>query len=122
MNLELLAAVAAKIKTGYELMGSKWSNAEAELIAVQTISACQMNQKDHGDAFSWLAGSATTGRRQCGTNNARGLAMLIEDGSLVQEDYAGTLTSPPGTAIHNGKPQVLRVTNRLLHYAASMVL
>ena len=114
-----LETVASHIKTGGELCGSKWQKGEAELIALQTISACANNLKSKGDAFSWLAGSCTTGRQQCGTNNARGLQMLIDDGSIVQEDYTGPHEAPAGTATHNDKPQVLRVTNSLLLYAAS---
>lgn len=121
MNTTLLKKVAAKIKTGYELMGSKWQNSEAEVIAMQTINACKNNLKDHGDAFSWLGGNATRGRAQCGTDNARGLGKLIADGSLVQEDYTGPLTPPDGTATHNGKPQILRVTDALLAYADQFI-
>ena len=116
-----LETIASRIKTGWELCGSKWDNCESETIALQVISACNNNLKSKGDAFSWLAGSCTTGRQQCGTNNARGLQMLIDDGSIVREDYTGPHEAPAGTATHNDKPQVLRVTNSLLLYAASQM-
>ena len=115
-----LETIASRIKPG-KLCGSKWRNCESETIALQTISACANNLKSEGDAFSWLAGSCTTGRQQCGTNNARGLQMLLNDGSLVQEDYTGFHEAPEGTATHDGKPQILRVTNNLLLYAASQM-
>jgi hypothetical protein len=100
-------------------MGSKWQNCEAETIALQTICACSNNLKRKGDAFSWLSGSCTTGWQQCGTNNVRGLQMLLDDGSLIREDYTGGHKAPQGTATHDGKFQILRVTNTLLGYAAS---
>lgn len=117
--MKYLETIASQIKTGWELCGSKWKNCEAETIVLRTISACANNLKSKGDAFSWLAGSCTTGRQQCGTNNARGLQMLINDGSIVQEDYTGPHEPPAGTATHDSKPQVLRVTNSLLLYVVS---
>ena len=114
-----LETVASNIKTGWELCGSKWGNCESETIALQTISACALNLKNKGDAFSWLAGSCTIGRQRCGTDNAHGLQMLIDDGSVIQESYTGPHEAPEGTAMRDGLPQVLRVTNSLLLYAAS---
>lgn len=52
----------------------------------------------------------------CGTDNSKGLAKLISDGSLVKEVYEGQLAAPEGTAMENGKPLVLRVTDELLNY------
>lgn len=121
MNTEHLKKVAAAIKTGHEMMGSKWQNCEAEVIALQTVSACALNLKNKDDAFSWLAGSCTTGRQQCGTNNARGLQMLLDDGSLIQESYTGKHKAPSETATHDGKPQILRVSQHLLKYVASQM-
>jgi len=114
-----LETVASNIKTGWELCGSKWQNSEAEYIALQTITACALNLKTKGDAFSWLTSSCTTGLQRCGTNNARGLQMLIDDGSIIREDYTGDHKPPTTTVISNDKPQILRVTNNLLLYAAS---
>jgi hypothetical protein len=122
MHTQLLRKIAAKIKTGSELMGSRWQNCEAEVIALQTISACALNLKQHGDAFSWLAESCTRGRNQAGTNNSRGLQLLTDDQCLLVEPYAGPAKAPKGTATRDGKPLVLRCTPRLLHYAASEML
>lgn len=115
----LLNAVADKLNDFGALMGSKWQNCEAEVIASQTICACRNNLADHGDAFSWLMASATRGRAMCGTNNSAGLQRLIDDGSLIVEDYAGDLSAPSGVAVVEGKSQVLRVSDSLLLYAAS---
>ena len=114
-----LYSVAGRIKTGRELMGSKWQNCEAETIAVQTISACALNGRNHGEELSWCGQSVFFGRQLCGTNNSRGLHILLDDGSLVLEEYTGALTPPDGTATQNGRPLVLRVTESLLAYAAS---
>lgn len=121
MNTELLGKVAAKITTGYELMGSKWQNCECETIAMQTISACATNFKNHGDAFSWLGRGALRGRAPCGINNAQGLGRLLQDGSLTQESYEGPLSPPDTTAAENGLPQILRVTDALLEYADKFI-
>lgn len=118
---KLLLATAEKIKTGWELCGSKWRNTEAEVIALQTITACALNLKNHGEAFSWLGWSCTRGRGPCGTDNARGLGLLEADGSVVVESYTGPLQAPNTTAIRDGKPQVLRVTDKLIMYAASKI-
>ena len=117
----LLKKVADKLREGRHLMGSKWQNCEAEMIAEQTIVASDANLEAHGTAFSWLNQNALRGRQQCGTDNARGLGQLLDDGSLTQEDFGGSVRPPEGTARDRGMPQVLRVTNNLLHYAASVL-
>jgi hypothetical protein len=121
MNTVLLRKVAERLVTGYELFGSKWGNCEAEVIAMQTIKACQRNLDHHGVAFSWLSTTATAGRGRDGTDNAHGLQLLLQDGSLVQDDYLGALQPPAGTQRINGMSQVLRVTDALLLYAAEML-
>lgn len=121
MNTVLLRKVAERLVTGYELFGSKWGNCEAEVIAMQTIKACQRNLDHHGVAFSWLSTNAVAALRPDGTNNAHGLQLLLQDGSLVQDDYLGALQPPAGTYRVNGMSQVLRVTDALLLYAASML-
>lgn len=119
---KLLLKLAAKIKTGWELCGSKWKNCEAETIALQTISACAMNLRNHNEALSWQ-GTGTLLRGNDGTNNPKGVASLVDDGSLILEEYTGELTSPDQTVrAESGKPMVFRVTRVLLHYAASMIL
>jgi hypothetical protein len=122
MNTDLLLEVANRIKSGYEFMGSKWQNCEAEVIALQTLTASAVNFKSHGDAFSWLGSGATRGQDMSGTNNADGLARLFADGSLIEEVYVGPLTPPVGTAQSpDGRPLVLRVTTNLLKYADSFI-
>lgn len=121
MNTELLVKVAAKIKTGYELMGSKWQNCECEVLAMQTIAACAFNFKTHGDAFSWLNSNATRGRAMCGGNNAQGLDRLIREGQFVRESYEGELSPPKGIARADGKPEILRATDALLEYADEFI-
>lgn len=121
MNTVLLRKVAERLVTGYELFGSKWGNCEAEVIAMQTIKACQRNLDYHGVAFSWLSITATSSRQLDGTDNSCGLGMLLQDGSLVQADYLGALQPPAGTYRVNGMAQVLRVTDVLLLYAAKML-
>ena len=117
IDLVALTAVAARIKSGMEFCGSKWGQTEAEVIALQTLSASSANRVKYGDAFSWVGGGLLGGRRVCGTDNRRGLQLLIDDGCVVVEDYTGSLACPPGTATRNGVPQVLRVTNKLVQYA-----
>ena len=115
---ELLQKVADLIKTSGALMGSRWRNCEAEVIAAQTIAACARNLKDHGEAISWLGKSALSGRQQCGTNNARGLDLLRNDGMIVLEVYTGTFqpSKPGDIAMKDGGYLVLRCTEKLLLY------
>lgn len=54
-ELSKLTKVAGALEDPYKLMGSKWRNCEAEVIAWQTIKACANNEAAHGEAFSWLA-------------------------------------------------------------------
>lgn len=117
MITELLKLAAAAVQNG--MWDTKWQNAEAETIASQTILACWNNLENHGEALSWLGSNAIRGRAMCGTNNARGIVMLIDDGSLIREAYSGPLTAPYGTVTEDGKPVCLRCSERLLHYAVS---
>lgn len=119
-EISKLAKVAAALKDPYALMGSKWRNCEAEVIAWQTIKACAANEAEHGEAISWLGRGCLSGRQLDGTNNARGLAKLVEDGALVREVYEGTLPAPESTAQEDGRPLVLRVTPELLNYVIGL--
>lgn len=101
------------------LMGSKWQNCEAEVIATQTILACDNNLSEIGDAFSWMMSSAMSGRRMCGTDNWKGLEKLQNDGSIVIEQYRGVGVPPDGVAREDGVPLVARVTDSLLDYVES---
>ena len=118
---ELLRNAADLIKTDGALMGSRWRNCEAEVIAAQTIAACARNFKDHGEAISWLGKGALLGRQQCGTNNAHGLNLLLQDGMIVMEVFTGTLqpSKPDDIAMKDGKYLVLRCTEKLLLYVIS---
>ena len=102
-----------------QLMGSKWNNCEAEVIASQTVHACANNFKEHGEALSWLGRGCLRERAVCGTDNKSGLQRLLDDGSLVLEAYTGSLQPAEDTATFGGKPQVLRVTPNLLEYIAA---
>ncbi len=120
MNFKLLQKVAEKLGKS-RLMDTKWQNSECEVIASQTIRACNSNYQNHGDAFSWVGCNVVRGRARCGTDNASGLARLIADGSLVQEDYTGPLTPIEDVHYENDKPQVLRVTDSLLEYVDNFI-
>ncbi len=121
---DLLPIVAGRITTGYEFMGSKWENCEAEVIALQTITAYALNLKEHGEPLSWLNRGATSGHQMCGTNNAHGLHLLIQDGMLVREPYLGQLKPKDMDAIsrdEKGQMEVLRCTLALLKYADTFI-
>lgn len=121
--LDLLVQIADKM-TGYELMGSKWQNCEAETIASQTICACALNYKNHGEAFSWC-GVGTRGIGGNGlVNNPRGMGKVVNDGSIIVDWYDGPLKpKDPDTIIQkDGKFCILRCSESLIWYAAGMVL
>jgi hypothetical protein len=100
-------------------MGSKWQNCEAEVIAVQTISACALNLKNHDEAISWQGRGTLSGRQMCGTNNLHGLNLLLNDGMIVSEKYTGPLKpgEPETIATEGEQYLVLRCTEKLLQYA-----
>lgn len=116
---DLLLKAAGLIKTGNELMGSRWQNCEAEVIATQTICACAKNFKDYGEAISWQGKGTLAGRAMSGTNNAHVLGLLLKDGMIVSEKFTGDLkpSKPDTIAMEDGKYLVLRCTEKLLHYA-----
>lgn len=120
---ELLKKAAKLFKTGRELMGSKWENCEAEVIAMQTICACANNLKIHGEAISWQGEGTLTGRARCGTDNAHGLGLLLKDDMIISEEFTGTLkpSKRAGIAMENGNYLVLRCTEKLLHYVIGFV-
>ncbi len=120
-GIELLYQVADAIKTGWELCGSCWENCEAETIACQAIGSCRLNHKTHGDAFSWQGGGTCVSSGNGVVDNRKGMHSLEEDRCIVVEPYVGHLRAPKGTVRNdNGQPMVIRVTRRLLHYAAFM--
>lgn len=120
MNTELLLKAAAQIKTGYELMGSKWGNCESEVIMCQTLAACAKNLQDHGEALSWAMPNCWAPKDMHHNNNARGLQRLMADGDLVVEDYTGKLTPAKGVKVHKGFPQVFKITEQGLHYCLGL--
>ena len=121
-DIDLLYAVADSIHTGWELCDSRWQKSEAEHIACQAITSCALNHRKHGDAFSWQ-GTGTKSVSGGGlANNPAGMRLLLDDDCIVLEPYDGPLT-PPEDIVHDdrGRPMVIRVTNRLLHYAAGTI-
>jgi hypothetical protein len=111
--------------TGYELMGSKWRNCEAETIAAQCLASCAFNLKKHGDAFSFQGvGTRITGGMGI-VNNPKGMNSLISDGSIIVEPYDGPVKPDNGgkdiVLDDHGRWMCLRVTESLILYAAGMI-
>jgi len=124
MDIALLYEVADKIKTGWELCGSRWGNSEAETIACQAIASCRLNHRNHGDAFSWAGKGLRAGGGCMVFDNPKGMRSLLDDKCIVIEPYTGPLTPSEPETIQSddrGKFMVLRVTDRLLHYVKSIV-
>ncbi len=119
IDADLLCRVADSIETGNELMGSRWQNSEAEVIACQTISACCVNCRRHGEALSWYGDGLLDVSGAGNVNNPGGLRRLIDDECIVIESYEGSLEAPGDVVCDKGgKPLVLRVTQQLLEYVA----
>ena len=114
MDTPPLHRVADAIKTGYELMGSRWQNCEAETIACQVIANCHSNYCKYGNAITWQHKNVL---RSSGNEN--GLRILLDDKCIILEPYEGILTAPDDTVCdEDGRPMVIRATPRLLEYAA----
>lgn len=119
-HIRLLYAIADRIKTGRELMGSKWGNCEAEHIALQILAGSRAVHRKHGEAFSWQG--LGTQKSGSGISNPEGVGRLLRDGSIVLEEYDGDLKPENDVVIsENGKPMVFRPTPSLLYYAASQM-
>ncbi len=120
--LNLLVKVGEKIDQ-YSLMGSKWGNCEAEVIAAQALASCAYNYKTHGDAFSFYTKSLGSIGGNGLVNNPKGVGSLVNDGSIVVEEYTGSVTpdNPDKIVQKKGKYVVLRVSEALILYAAGQI-
>lgn len=117
---EKLLLLREIITTGRELMGSKWGNAEAEVIAIQTICACGLNLEQHNDAFSWQGINTTQRHGIFLIDNPKGVDLLLSDESLTLEEYDNpqNLEVPESTVMSEaGKPMIFRCSETLLNYA-----
>lgn len=121
---EKLALLGQKIKSAYDLMGSRWRNSETETIAMQTICACAKNFADHGDAFSWQ-GNNTLRRGENGlVDNPRGVQILLDDKAIVLEPYDNPKDIPvPSDVVRHadGRPMIFRCTERMLDHAMHLM-
>ena len=84
IDTAMLLAIAEHLrKNQYALMDSMWQNAETEVIATQTICACDLNFRKKGDAFSW-AGKNLMHNNTCrGAENYSGLRRLLDGGYMI---------------------------------------
>lgn len=117
---EKLLLLKEEINSYFNLMGSKWGNTEAEIIAIQTICACGLNLEQHGDAFSWQGTGTTVTSGGRLFDNPKGVNSLLADTSLILEEYENpqNLEVPKGTVYsNNDKPMIFRCTEKLLDYA-----
>lgn len=101
---------------------SPWRMCESEEMARQTLSACKMNLAKHGDPFSWVGTSvrAITGGGL--GNNPEGLKRIVDSGYFVIEDAPDGLHPPESILTKDGKPQILRITRKLVEYARAELL
>ena len=120
--LNLLRKVGHRLTSKWVFLGSKWQNAESETIAYQAIVSCHHNLNAIGESMSWYHKTLLTENRLRGALNASGLRTLVDDGSIVVEEYHGDLQPPDNTLMSkSGAPMVLRVTPSLLNYALVML-
>jgi hypothetical protein len=96
---------------------SVWGQCEAEQMIRETLSACGINLDKHGDPFSWLGTGTRTMAGGGLVNNPKGMNLITKSGYLVIEDAPEGLVPPKDTIHEKGKPQVLRITRKLLDYA-----
>ena len=115
---EFLESLTPK-KVGRMFWASPWQMCEAEEMARQTLFACKNNLKDHGDPFSWLGNGTRTFGGGGLVNNPEGLARITDTGYLVIEDAPDGLQPTKSTIYKDGKPQVLRLTEKFMAYARS---
>lgn len=99
---------------------SIWQNGEAEEIARQTLNACRINLEQHNQPFSWLSRRALVSVPMQSVDNAHGLSLVIASEHLVIEDAPTGLTPPDNTHEKGGKPQVLRLTSKMLEYVREL--
>ncbi|MFA6416931.1 MAG: hypothetical protein WCW61_01925 [Patescibacteria group bacterium] len=122
INAELLKKIADILKKNQDsLMGSRWQNIEAEVIATQAICSCFYNYKKTGDSFTWANKNVASRDLLSGVDNGSALSRLISEGSVIMETYSGNADCPQNTLHIDGAPQILRVTNELLEYVDQFV-
>ena len=122
INVKLLEKIADILRKNQDyLMGSRWQNIEAEVIATQAICSCFYNYKKTGDSFTWANKNVTSRSLLSGVDNESALSCLIREGSIIMEMYTGNLDCPQNTLHIDGVPQILRVTNDLLEYVDQFV-
>lgn len=116
LDTAMLLAIAEHLrKNQYALMDSIWQNAETEVVATQTICACDLNFRNKGNAFSWV-GERLMLNNRTGPQNYSGLRRLLDGGYMTMESYHSECSCPKNTYMADGVPQILRVTNELLQY------
>ncbi len=94
---EDILALKKAMPTGYEMMDSKWQNAEAETIAWQTISAAANNYKDGVGLFSYNEIGPDSPSQ--GVDNSEGLSLLMDDDAFIFGKHDGRATLIPTQAL-----------------------
>jgi len=122
INVKLLEKIAGILRKNEDsLMGSRWQNIEAEVIATQAICSCFYNYEKTGDPFTWAHKDVASRDLLSGVDNGSALSRLIHEGSVIMETYQGNSDCPKNTLHIDGTPQILRVTNELLGYVDQFV-
>lgn len=89
-TIEDIKRIAPKIKDSSSLCGFL-GKTEKEYMVAETIHACKLNHKNHGQCFSFDKVKYETRLAQ----NLSSLDALIEDGLLVQGKFKGKKTLIP---------------------------
>ena len=75
--------------------------AEAEMMVAQTIHACGLNLKEHGEAFSWRGDGVFSSGHGGLVDNGTAYGMLVDREYFVEEERDGKT--------------IIRMTQRLIH-------
>lgn len=90
---ERIIALADQIKTGWEMCGSPLRMCEKEVITLQTLCACKLNLKEHGEAFSF--NGIKEGGIGRGADNGPAFREMVQDGYLETGVFQGRPTIIP---------------------------
>jgi hypothetical protein len=82
--------MSSLIKDNWSL-SNFWGNCEAEMMVAQTIHACCLNYKEHGQIFSFKGANVNSIHNGGLINNARGYNQLVDGGMFIE----GTFNEKP---------------------------
>ncbi len=104
-KIEDIKRLAAKIEDNWslcQLFEGTSRASEAEYMVARTVHACALNEKEHGEAFSWVGDNVRSSQGNGIVDNTTAYDMLLREEYLIEEK-------------RDGKP-ILRMSQKLVNF------